>query len=381
MRRARLSSHLTEVVSKLPVQVGRAVGQPEGGIVMRSHRSKGVLKLRNFPAALTLAVGLVGLPAAIAVSSVTPAAASTTLCSGDSYSTCTNAGYTDHGYSSHKSISYWGAITGHNCTNYAAYLEDTVNGAPTPSYQLGNADTWGTNASAHGVSVNDTPGLGSVAWWNQADGERDGMGLAGHVAYVEDVSGSPGSYTITISEDANPSGPFDWMNISQGDSRWPTGFIHFKDFPPGSSSGTLWGINTGGQTMRYAGNAQWTYQGGPAFKDIAADSDGSTVAAVSTTGAVYTYTGNDAWHMVSGQILTDVADQAGTLWGINTSGQAMRYAGNAQWTYQGGPPFKDITASGSTVAAVSTTGTVYTYAGNGTWHMVSGQILTDVAVQ
>jgi hypothetical protein len=59
--------------------------------------------------------------------------------------------------------------------------------------------------------------------------------------------------------------------------------------------------------MRYAGNGQWTYQGGPAFKDIAANE--STVAAVSTTGAVYTYTGGGTWHVVSGTALNDVAVQ------------------------------------------------------------------------
>ncbi len=43
----------------------------------------------------------------------------TVLCSGSSYATC--------------------IAGGHNCTNYAAYVLSAVNGAPTPTYQLGNA--------------------------------------------------------------------------------------------------------------------------------------------------------------------------------------------------------------------------------------------------
>ncbi len=52
-------------------------------------------------------------------------------------------------------------------------------------------------------------GLGSVAWWDAADGATNDMGTEGHVAYIEDVSGSLDSYTITISEDAVPSAPFE----------------------------------------------------------------------------------------------------------------------------------------------------------------------------
>src|SRR5947209_11739050 len=120
--------------------------------------------------------------------------ANTTLCSGANYSTCTNAGYTDHGYGANNGNSYWGMYTGHNCTNYVAYVEQTVNGAPTPSYSLGNADTWYSRAGAHHVTTNHTPAKGSTAWW----GDAKWNGNSGHVAYVESVN-SDGS--ITVSED------------------------------------------------------------------------------------------------------------------------------------------------------------------------------------
>jgi hypothetical protein len=247
-----------------------------------------------------------------------------------------------------------------------------------PDGEATPVDYWNHYPSAQHTDTN--PPEGALVFWGATPyGSITDNNPDGHVALSigggEVISSSERTYTgihefTVASRNADGYPYLGWM-MPPGVSE-PSG---------GSTSATLWGINTSGQAMRYAGNAQWTYQGGPAFKDIAADSDGSTVAAVSTTGAVYTYAGSGAWHMVSGATLTDVADQAGTLWGINTSGQAMRYAGNGQWTYQGGPAFKDIAANESTVAAVSTTGAVYTYTGGGTWHVVSGTALNDVAVQ
>jgi surface antigen len=146
---------------------------------------------------------------------------------------CTGAGYTDHGYGSNSGSSYWGADSGHNCTNYVAYVE-TMNKVPTPSFALGDAYQWWPEASGHITESTTTPVVGSVAWWGQNQG---GVGSDGHVAYVENVTGSSGSYTISVSEDAYPSGPFDWMKISQGDARWPRGFIYFDN----KSSSTLSG--------------------------------------------------------------------------------------------------------------------------------------------
>ena len=62
-----------------------------------------------------------------------------------------------------------------------------------------------------------------------------GVGAVEQVAYVEGVSGSRGSYRITLSENANPGSPYDWMTISQGDSRWPGGFIYFSNLASAST--------------------------------------------------------------------------------------------------------------------------------------------------
>lgn len=152
-----------------------------------------------------------------------PALADTVLCSGSAYSTCTGAGYTDHAFGSHYTTSHWGAYAGHNCTNYAAYVLSTVNGAPAPGYLLGNGSDWDNNAGAHGVPVNGTPARGAIAQWDVSS-----MRPSGHVAYVESVNAND---SITVSQDTWPAGPFSWQTISAGSTNWPSHFIHFKDTP------------------------------------------------------------------------------------------------------------------------------------------------------
>jgi surface antigen len=179
-----------------------------------------------------------------------PAFADTTLCSGAAYGTCTGAGYTDHGYGAHSGASYWGMYAGHNCTNYAAYVLSTVNGAPRPPRQLGDAQYWDNNAPAG--TVNTTPGMGAIAQWEASTMRRDG-----HVAYVESYTTSGGSVTsITVSEDKWSSGPFAWKTITAGSANWPDHFIHIKDLPNGSPFGSF-----DGATGRVGGAVQvsgWT---------------------------------------------------------------------------------------------------------------------------
>ena len=53
---------------------------------------------------------------------------------------------------------------GDNCTNYVAFVESTVYGVSTPTYDLGNGYTWASAAANNGVLVNHTPTVGSVAY-------------------------------------------------------------------------------------------------------------------------------------------------------------------------------------------------------------------------
>ena len=181
-----------------------------------------------------------------------------------------------------------------NCTSFVAWKLTSQGVSACAVEGLGNGGDWYNNAPSSERSL--SPKAGDAAVQLGTSSHPDG-----HVAYVDSVSGS----NITV-EEYNYAGDGTW------DTRTGTpsalGFSEYVNFGLNiGGSGTLWGINTSGQAVRYAGNAHWTNQGGPAFKDIAAT--GTTVAAVSTTGAVYTYTGNNTWHMVSGATLADMAVQ------------------------------------------------------------------------
>src|SRR5580765_621420 len=82
--------------------------------------------------------------------------------------------------------SFWGQDTNPkgNCTNYAAYRLQR-NGA-TSLRGSGNAISWRSRVQNQfgPKAVNLKPRVGSIAWWGSS------VGAAGHVAYVERVSGS-----------------------------------------------------------------------------------------------------------------------------------------------------------------------------------------------
>ena len=196
--------------------------------VRAAHRLPGALVILGVLAA---SIGVVGLPPAAAMDQQ--------LCTG--YAGCVAAGYTDHGYGANATTMYWREYPGHNCTNYAAYVMSVVNKVPTPTYRLGNASEWAAAAAAHGVPVDSTPAIGSVAFWTP---NTEGVGSAGHVAVVERIDAD----SITVSDDAF-SGDFHWDKLTVG-GYYPSAFIHFKDLappPPGAATGYQVGFqaNTG----------------------------------------------------------------------------------------------------------------------------------------
>jgi len=258
---------------------GKRSTKPGKGIIVN------VVAARIFGRTAVLTVILALLAVWLVALSVNPAFADTYLCSGNSYTTCTNVGYTDHGYSAHSSTSYWTMTSGHNCTNYVAYVESTVNGAATPSYNLGNADAWASNASSHGVTVDTTPVVGSVAQWGDSTNHP-----TGHVAIVEAVN-SDGS--ITVSEDNFSSGPFAWETISTGDSNWPNHFIHFQDLPGLGTqmlitgNGTAYAknvINNGGWTGETDSNVATQVVTSPTGLQVVLVSDGEVWAKQDASG-------------------------------------------------------------------------------------------------
>ncbi|MEJ7795959.1 MAG: CHAP domain-containing protein [Nocardioides sp.] len=144
-------------------------------------------------------------------------ASSSYLCTG--YSGCADAGYAHHGYRKASDRMWWLMYTGHNCTNYVAYrLVKQGMSAERPWDGTGMAYHWGR---ANRRITDDTPMVGSVAWWDAGDS----VGSSGHVGYVEKVISNR---RIVISEDSW-SGDFHWRTIRKRGGGWPTGFIHFAD--------------------------------------------------------------------------------------------------------------------------------------------------------
>jgi CHAP domain len=332
--------------------------------------SKGCVRLRlviSSVAALLVAVLASGTYVA------RPAFAYTSLCSGALYSACTSnqPSYTDHGYGVNSGTKYWGADPGHNCTNYVAFVE-TQNGVPRPSFTLGDAGDWWSEAQGH-ITVSQTPVIGSVAWWSNSSP------IGGHVAYVEAVGGNPGSYAITVSEDAWPSGPFDWTQISQGESRWPDGFIYFANLSGGSWGGVgnatslgtdhlvpaqnMYGgqyitsfnvedvlvMQTDGNLVAYHGTG-WYWQsgtGGHPGAWLAAQSDGNVV--------IYAQGGGVIWQShTGGQGLSSIYMQNdGNIVAYNAAGTA------AWWSGTGGGPLHTYLGSDHLAANQSLNGDQY----------------------
>lgn len=137
---------------------------------------------------------------------------------------CQTKGYSTHDWQNYYTNSYWNAYSGHNCTNYAAYMAIS-NGATTPIY--GNACYWATRAKSAGYTVDNTPAVGAIAQWDANSVTY--VGSAGHVAYVEEV----GSNYIIVSED-NYGGDFRWRKVYS--DLWPSNFIHIADGEGSSNS-------------------------------------------------------------------------------------------------------------------------------------------------
>lgn len=114
------------------------------------------------------------------------------------------------------------------CTSFVAFRLMHANGFKEVR-GYGNAHEWGSRARARGYTVNKTPALGSVAWWdsNVADASSSGhvawvSGISGDYVEIEDYNswrGGPGLYNRRL------------VHVSR-----VSGFIHFKDIQKTISS-------------------------------------------------------------------------------------------------------------------------------------------------
>ena len=140
------------------------------------------------------------------------------------------------------------------CTSFVAWCLNSRNGIGfTNQYggvaRWGNAVTWGSVAQGLGITVDNSPAVGAVAWWDS--------GTYGHVAWVESVDGD----NVTIEEyNYAYTGNFNTRTITSSN---PTGYIHIADITGGShGSITASGECGPGATWYLDSNGRLTISGG-----------------------------------------------------------------------------------------------------------------------
>lgn len=137
------------------------------------------------------------------------------------FANCEKMGWSTRGYRAVYKKQFWGAVAGHNCTNYVAYRL-THNGRMTDrAAKIGSASEWGVTLPKAGVAkLHKKPKVGDVAWWSH----RKGSVRKSHVAYVERVY-KDGS--VLVSED-NYKGTFYYTRYYKGHKLFPSSFLRFK---------------------------------------------------------------------------------------------------------------------------------------------------------
>lgn len=128
-----------------------------------------------------------------------------------------------------NTVDSWGYYTG-KCTSFVANRLHNVNHFEVPR-AMGNGAQWGAVARSLGYRVDNTPAVGSVAYYTD--------GVYGHVAWVAEIVGG----NIVVEE-------YNWIRNGKMDYTYhpqtqsiskPTGFIHFKDLSDTPSAGTSTG--------------------------------------------------------------------------------------------------------------------------------------------
>lgn len=128
-----------------------------------------------------------------------------------------------------NTVDSWGYYTG-NFTSFVANRLHNVNHFEVPR-AMGNGAQWGAVARSLGYRVDNTPAVGSVAYYTD--------GVYGHVAWVAEIVGG----NIVVEE-------YNWIRNGKMDYTYhpqtqsiskPTGFIHFKDLSDTPSAGTSTG--------------------------------------------------------------------------------------------------------------------------------------------
>ena len=172
---------------------------------------------------------------------------------GASQTDCRNYGYAcTPGYTGSNAAGTWAwnhygasnAVTAngyHNCTLYAAWRLEQ-NGMPDPG-NWGNAVDW-VNHTVH----NSTPAVGSIAWWG-----AEVPGGLGHVAYVDEVSGSQVHVVADNWSSATTGGYTDSGSIA---ASTVDAFLHPWDLPTGGPNAITVARNADGRLEAFGVNTQ-----------------------------------------------------------------------------------------------------------------------------
>lgn len=183
-----------------------------------------------------------------------------------------------------------------------------------PNTTWGNASSWGS-----ALGYNQTPAVGSVAWWNSSFDGGDG-----HVAYVEKVS-SDGSQVFVTADNYVPAGGYTdagWIATSS-----VSGFLHPDDQSATAPSGDA---NNGwfqmvGSNLDFI-QTKNTTNGHVVIHTLSFASGYQTVTSTSTTFS--TDDANNGWFQMVGS----------TLWFIKTknttNGQIVIHSTGPDSNYQ-----------------------------------------------
>lgn len=157
------------------------------------------------------------------------------------FSSCEKAGRSTRGYRAVYKKQFWGAVAGHNCTNYIAYRLTHKGRSTDRAPKIGSASEWGINLPKAGnAKRHSKPKVGDVAWWSY---HRKSVRKS-HVAYVERVY-KDGS--VLVSED-NYRGTFYFTRYYKGHKLWPSSFLRFKK-SSGSPVGRVTTTKTAGRLV------------------------------------------------------------------------------------------------------------------------------------
>lgn len=148
----------------------------------------------------------------------------------------------------HTAYDAWGYPSG-QCTSFVAFRLAETNGFSNVAY-LGNAGDWGYTAKSRGAYVDNTPAVGSVAWFAPSAFGADSN--YGHVAWVAAIDRN---YVIIEEYNINWSKSYNSRRIL---ASLVTGYIHFKDLQSPNSNTTSPIVDSTPGTLAPSGSYYFT---------------------------------------------------------------------------------------------------------------------------